>query len=230
MSLLGSVLWLLCYRMLPQSPDKNMATIWTKICAAYKKHKVMTQYSALTLNSFVAPEQPTKQYPKLKGKGAEVKDLVLPVMDVWAEHMNKRSEHDQHVLAALRAQVEVQTLLSENATRAILPKQVVSKLQRSMMRMLQEYSVLANYADRNGDLLFSVLPKHHWAYHIGEHAAFVNPRKGNTMIDEDFVGRVKDIVCACVSGTKPHAVPEKVVLKYRLGMRLLLDRLKGERR
>lgn len=228
MSLLGSVLWLLCYRMLNESAEKNMATVWAKLCSSYKKRKTTTQYSSLTLSSFILPEQPKKHYPKLKGKGAEVKDLVLPVLDVWQEFMDSRTAHDKHVLAALQAQADLQALLSEHAEAAVLPKQAVLKFQRAMLRMLQEYSVLANIADRNGDLLFAVLPKHHWAFHISEHAAFVNPRKGNTMIDEDFVGRMKTIVAACVAGTKPHAVPEKVVLKYRLGMRLLLDRLASE--
>ena len=89
--------------------------------------------------------------------------------------------------------------------------------------MLKEYTTLAHDADSNGGLLFSVVPKYHYAYHLADHAQFVHPRKGNCMIDEDFMGVTKKVVASSVFGTKPHAVPEKVALKYRLGMHFVLE-------
>ena len=52
-------------------------------------------------------------------------------------------------------------------------------------------------------------------------AYYLNPRKGNTMIDEDFVGQCKDIVAACASGTEAHRVPTKVSERYTWGKYLL---------
>ena len=91
-----------------------------------------------------------------------------------------------------------------------------------MTNFLKEYSVLANLADQEKKLLFSVTPKFHWLWHMGDRAYFLNPRKGNTMIDEDFVGRSKDIVAACASGTESHRVPAKFVERYCWGKYILM--------
>ena len=35
------------------------------------------------------------------------------------------------------------------------------------------------------------------------------------MMDEDFVGRIKDIAAACADGTTLYKVPAKMIAKYR---------------
>ena len=90
--------------------------------------------------------------------------------------------------------------------------------------MLKEYSVLANMADNDNKLLFSVAPKFHWLWHLAARAQFLNPRKGCTMLDEDFVGKCKDIVAACVHGTESHRVPQKFLEKYCWGKSIMLAR------
>lgn len=54
-------------------------------------------------------------------------------------------------------------------------------------------------------------------FHLGERAMFVNPRRSSTLIDEDFVGKIKGLVAAAASGTEAHKVPNKVAEVYRYG-------------
>ena len=68
-------------------------------------------------------------------------------------------------------------------------------------------------ADRDGDLLWQLVPKHHWQWHLAQQACWVNPRVSACMIDEDFVGQLKTIVGACVQGTPLEEVPMSVVTK-----------------
>ena len=82
---------------------------------------------------------------------------------------------------------------------------------------LHEYSLIANTADRDKQFLFNATIKHHYLYHVGLRAAHLNPRKGNTMVDEDFVGQLKELVAACSHGTESHCVPEKVLERYVWG-------------
>ena len=86
--LLGAVLFILVFQILPDSPEENMHNIWTSINDYYRHYNVVTQYSSLKLASFHEPSQ----YPKLKGKGAEVKDLVLPLAHVWDTHTRGSNE------------------------------------------------------------------------------------------------------------------------------------------
>ena len=98
---------------------------------------------------------------------------------------------------------------------------VSRKFKQLVLGFLQEYTILANWADKQGRFIFSVVPKHHWYYHLGERAQCLNLRRGNCMIDEDFVGRVKTVVRSCSWGTESHNVPSRFVEKYTWGMYLL---------
>ena len=42
--------------------------------------------------SFANADQPRESYPKLKGKGAEVKDLVFPLSEIWDEVVDHQNE------------------------------------------------------------------------------------------------------------------------------------------
>ena len=79
MYMLGAVLYMLCFHVLDGAPEDIMHGIWSDINDFYSKHKVQTQFSNLKIGSFHEPGQ----YPKLKGKGAEIKDLVAPLSHVW---------------------------------------------------------------------------------------------------------------------------------------------------
>eukprot|EP00974_Lingulodinium_polyedra_P009748 934489-Lingulodinium_polyedra.AAC.1 len=97
-----------------------------------------------------------------------------------------------------------------------------TKFKQLVNSFLKDYSLLANMADREKKLVFAVTPKFHWLWHLGDRSQYLNPRKGNTMLDEDFVGQSKDIVAACASGTEAHRVPAKFVERYSWGKYILL--------
>ena len=72
-----------------------------------------------------------------------------------------------------------------------------------------------------GDLLFTFAPKHHMMYHWACKARYLNPRRSACLIDEDYVGIIKNIVRRCTAGTQLHDVATKVMEKYRWGMHML---------
>ena len=89
--------------------------------------------------------------------------------------------------------------------------------------MLRKYCLLANDADRRGKLLWPTVPKHHWAWHLAYRSFFLNPRRGNTSIDETYLGYVKCIVQSVASGTRAELIPDRFVEKYLLGMHFQLE-------
>ena len=69
MYFLGSVLWLLCYRMMTGTPNANLARVWKLIVEAYQDIGTSCQYTSWRLSFFTDPKEPTKAYPKLKDRG-----------------------------------------------------------------------------------------------------------------------------------------------------------------
>ena len=218
---LGSILWLLCYQVLPGPPDINMEQVWDAVSKCYADMRVDCQFSNLTLGSFCNPLRPIDSYPRLKGKGAEIKCLVGPLLHVYSGHTRHGNRIDTLVVAALRNQYDLQRTLSDNAYEPFLPEADALLVMERVEDFLRDYSLLANAADEGGLLLFNVVPKHHWLWHFGYKAWFLNPRKGNCCLDEDYVGVVKDIVQSCTHGTPVQKTPCSVMEKLRWGQHFL---------
>ena len=87
--------------------------------------------------------------------------------------------------------------------------------------MFKFYTRLANHADAKGDLLWSMVPKFHWLWHLSRRSQYLHPRRGACLLDEDFVGKLKLITKMCTSSTPLHRVPTAVAEKYRWGMYVL---------
>ena len=123
----------------------------------------------------------------------------------------------RRVTAMLGHLVEIQRILSTHATKPVLPVPVADVFKRRVNDFLQSYSLLANAAEREKVLLFSTVVKHHWLSHLGDRAAYINPRKSCCLLDESFVGKIKQLVRASAHGTPTHRIPLKVAELYRYG-------------
>ena len=209
--LCGSVLWALCYLGLPKSASDNMNEIWLHIIESYRTHKIDTQYSSLTLSTFCDPKSPRGDFPYLNGKAAEIKDLILPLLECW-EHFRPGYNFNL-VRDLLRSQLTTQGILSGFSTELFLPLPEVDEIMAATDIFLARYSALANIADAEARLLWNMVPKFHYAWHWSRRAIYLNPRRSNCAIDEDFVGLVKTCVASCCSGTPIEEVPCKVMEK-----------------
>ena len=89
---------------------------------------------------------------------------------------------------------------------------------------LLAYTELARRALDKGRLLWNIVPKHHYWFHIGHQAKFLNPRVGWVFRDEDYVGRIAKIGAASTFGIPSHKVSKPLFGKYRAGMHLRWER------
>ena len=194
--------------------------VWDDVCAHYRAQGSGTQYGSLTLKSFCSPDKPTEAFPVLKGSGAEAKDLLPALREIW--HVRAK-RHKQYALidGALAALVDWQDILSENSDHVLLPIGAVERLQRCTDDFLLRYQKLAYTAERQGLLLWSQPTKFHWMFHLSRKAMYLNPRRASTFIDEDFVGKLKVVLQSCAAGTELHAVCGRMVEKYRWGLHFL---------
>ena len=185
---IGSTLEVLVNECLRDTPEKNMWLVWGKIQEYYRKVPTSTQYTNLGLSSFGPKEGRDKHFPCLKGKGAEAKDLLPAVREVWVE---LGCAHRDFVIvgSALASLVETQDLLHAHSDLLILPRGIADRIRVCVDSFLVNYQKLAFQSECNGQMLWSCPSKFHWLWHWARKAYFLNPRRTNCYIDEDFVGR-----------------------------------------
>ena len=191
MYMFGSILYTLVFNILTDNPAENMALVWKELGIASQELGSACTYTNLTIASFCDADRPHAAYPKLKGKGAEVKDLADPLLKVWAKL------EDNIVLQMLQHQCAIQQALTINSLANLLTEADSQDLCVHIDGVLMAYTVLANTADREGYLRWNITPKFHMLWHLGERSKNLNPRRGNTMMDEGFVGGGKDSAIVC---------------------------------
>jgi hypothetical protein len=214
---LGSMLWLLCFRQLPDSPAENMAKVWTQLLVYYKEFGLKDQFSSLAISSFIEEKQARTAFPRLKGKGAEVKNLVKPMLAVWSK-FKKRTVHDRRAESALSALDRMLDVIDEHKPDAFFTMESHHKFVSDTNLFLDDYTFLGVEAEKRRELLFSAVPKLHWLFHLAIRSKWLNPRRVACWLDEDFVKFMKRIAARCVAGTALHKVPVATMAKYRWGL------------
>jgi hypothetical protein len=216
---LGCVLWVLTYKRLSKTPGENIKEVWIRILDEYKKCETSEQFTSLGISSFVEAHKRRDQFPRLKGRGCEVKGLVGPLHKVW-NHYAENTLYDKQVSACLAHLEGLNTILDEHRGDAFFSSVSASKFLHSTNKFLIGYSWLGHESDKCGELLFSAVPKLHWMWHMAWRAQFLNPRRVATFIDEDFVKHMKHLAASCAAGTALHIVPHKLMGKYRWALGL----------
>ena len=165
--------------------------------------------------------KPTSDFPKLKGRGAEVKGVVRPMAYIWDLYKTGSDKLHDRIVQVFQHLLDMIGILSDHSTKVFLPAPAVKSFQTAVTLFLKKYSLLRQAADKDKDLLFRVTIKHHWLFHLGQRAAYINPRRACSMLDEDYVGKVKIVVASAVHGTKAHDVPSKVIDKVQWGQQTI---------
>ena len=184
MYMLGAVLYMLCFHVVDGAPEDIMHCIWSDINEFYRQHKVQTQFSNLKIGSFHEPGQ----FPKLKGKGAEIKDLVAPLAHVWNEKTRGSNEMNHTWISMMLAhQLAAQEILHVCRDATFLPVQSALDFAQAIAGIHHMWQLVANETDGQGWIIWNTATKLHYLHHLGEKAMFLNPRKGNTMLEETYM-------------------------------------------
>ena len=87
------------------------------------------------------------EYPKLKGKGAEIKDLTPALLELWMEHSNPMEQEHLLISGMLQSQCVANDILHEFKDEMLLPLEKAKLLATSIDAVLVNYSQLANLVD-----------------------------------------------------------------------------------
>ena len=111
-----------------------------------QNRNVETQFTNLELS--VSHHQ--GNYPKLCGKGAEVKDLFPALYHVWRQHYNLSLKHHMLENDMLYNQCEAQDSRAHHKDEKLLPDDDAILLAHHVDNVLVKYSLLANWAEKEG--------------------------------------------------------------------------------
>lgn len=203
--MLGAVLYILCFQVMSGTPEQNLHGLWADITQYYRDYRVQTQYSSLTICSFYE----AGDYSKLKGKGAEINDLMAPLAHVWSKHTTGSTErYYKHVSATLKHQCNLQMMLHKHKDLVFLPEPVARTFSDEIDGVLLRWSLVANASDKKGENIWNTPTKLHYLWHLGQNAMLLNHRKGNTMVEETYMGVCKTLAKSCLNSTNDLLMPK----------------------
>ena len=109
---LGSVLWLLVYQLSPgRDPQEALNEVWDAILEQYRFQHTPGRFSMMRLSMFSNPTAPRASFPRLKGKGHEVKHLTGPLLEVFKAWPKPNDEFYQQVEMALKLSADMEIFL-----------------------------------------------------------------------------------------------------------------------
>lgn len=221
--LFGSIFWLLCYVVLPQSPKTNLQVCWSFIKRYYGQHKVKHRYRSISkLTMFMKK----KDYPKMRGKASEIKCLAKPIAALWGKFMNKNLKMHKLVNLMLKLSVKMNDIVDANKNCHAYPPEVAENFIHSAFSFGQLQLQAMEYFAAEPDVkAFNLTSKTHALLHIALMSKHQNPSKVWCFRGEDFMARVRRNAANCVAGNSATQATIKMVAHYRIGLELELMKM-----
>ena len=213
----ASVLWMLCYQLLGNSALTNLETVWTELQRFAKRNGIKT-YSNMRQSMFTNPLAPHGQFPRLKGRAAEIRALGKPLAHVWEMYRNPTDMQHTQVSLALRKNIAMEDILEDNKSNIVLPRLEYERFRRAGFDFLVLFNALGGHFAELGRKLFNVTIKAHYVGHGILRARHINPRWGWCYSGEDFMGITKRLMAACCKGNTPAQAARKFAKHYRIGL------------
>ena len=220
--LCGSVLHTWCYQEACNKAmaQQNLRQVWKQIQGKYKSMKVTERFTNIFLSQFSNTEHPWSQAPLLKGKAAEIRHLVPVLASVaWDKAIETRGLKESHVAECLHHLATFYDLVAQ--ADFFMTKDEADAALQAIQGCLQHYVWLQGHVAK--DCLFQLVPKFHWAYHLGQMCNYQNPKTFWTYRQESWVGSMATVAHSCSHGTKNTKLSESFSEKYLLGLQLRLN-------
>ena len=151
---------------------------------------------------------------------------------VW-KTCTRRSNDRSHkwITRMLDHQLIAQQVLHDHRDPKVLPVQAAVNFANAIGEVFVMWSLAANDTDLKGLNIWNTPTKLHDLHHLGEKAMFLNPRKGNTMVEETSMGVAKTIAKSCLHDTDDLHMPNALVDKYLWAVHLMYaygDKFNGD--
>ena len=213
--LCGGVLMLLCYYILPDTPAENLEHIFVQ-AKELEKHPSM--FGALTLGMFCDKDKPHSQYPKLKGKAAEIKAFLRPLKLLWQSCSDQAQVVHLQVQLALQASVRLDEIADGHSEAHTLVGNELHDFRSALSQLLLCFNAIVKHYEDEGLKVFNLTIKCHFMAHLESQVQWLHPRHSWCYSGVDFARHLRDLTKICTPGLGPMAVPTKVLSRYTLAM------------
>ena len=106
---------------------QNMGVVFGRIKERYREDKTRNRFNKIVPNMYKHTP-----FPMLRGKAAEIKDLVAVMGYVADEFLNADLDYDALVLRALRTSAHADEILAEQKDNFFLEGQALARFKRSI--------------------------------------------------------------------------------------------------
>ena len=203
-----------------------MAKIWDYCLERYRANLVdaSCRYNCLVISMFTTVSGNWRlQFPKLKGRAAEIKHLIPALAFAWEKIKDGSDPLHDAITLALKSNLAMDQVLDENATCFRLPTCDAERFTAAAFVFLGQFSLLANRYTVDGNLIFDVTPKAHFLAHIALRCGSLNPRRSWCFSGERMMLLMRRLAQSCMRGLQPKDLGYKLLSKYRFGLPLCLQ-------
>ena len=220
----GSLLYLLAFAMLPNSPADNMSTIWQDIQAVYREYDIPCRFFYLnTVRMFLKGNNTVK----LRGKGAQTRYLYRPMLILWSKYMNNGIQIHKKIKLALKLNCIAEDLLVEYKGYIALPEEPARKFKEAISGYLLLLDEIQQHFDDDDPsdhpALFRLTEKCHFIQHVSLLTQTISPRMLWAFCGEDQQRHVQKLAEASMKRLGPSRASVKIASRYRLAMHLLFQ-------
>ena len=125
------------------------------------------------------------------------------------------------ITCMLDHQLKAQQILHDHKDPVLLPLQAATDVAQAIKEILLLWSLVANDSDEKGWNIWNTPTKLHYLHHLGGKVMFLNPRHGNTMLEETFMGVCKTLSKPCLNSTDDVMMPKAFMEKYRWALHFM---------
>lgn len=213
--ILGSTLFSILYVDMTGTRDKahGFNLLWLRLQKIMEDMGMEKPVSKLLLKHIVVDaKKPFSDYPCLRQlKAAESRALARPIAVLASEYVGEGPENhkQKHRLLVCKALVKLYDLFEARARS--------EKVVKIFETMTLSYGFLAKDAMDNGQLMWSIVPKFHFGFHLCEQAVNEDMTYYWCYSGEDFVGRIARLGHLVAMGKSTHTIIPFLADRYRIG-------------
>lgn len=221
----GSILHILVFSLLPDSPLTNLQTCWAFIQQQYKDLGITERFRSFRKLSMFERK---KGGPKLKGRAMQIAAFNKPLLALWCHHMQEDLAVHQQIRTYLRLNCKMEAMMKDLEHELAFPEPQAQTFKDCAFCMAQLHrSLHVHFSAENGSgsNLFADIPKIHMVLHAALQSGCLNPRLTWCYKGEDAMKIASTLAASCAKGLSGPQVSLKMVNKLRIAWHLRLKAL-----
>lgn len=177
----GSVLRLLTHSILRDTHENNLSFVWSELQKQYQSHETRYKFNTLKFSMFLVDGD----FPKLKGRAAEVRCVGKPLTEVFRQAMNTHDPIHRLVYLGLTMLTKMEDIVATDAGYS-LSNESHKEFVSSAYSFLAILTKLGHHFHGNGPPMFHFTIKCHYLLHIAKSSKWIHPALSWCYSGEDF--------------------------------------------